>query len=894
MAKEIPKVYEPSKFEDSIYAAWEASGFFNPDNLPGKRKEPFSIVLPPPNVTGTLHVGHAIMLALQDLMIRFERMRGKLTLWIPGSDHAAIATQTKVEKLLQKQGKRRYDLGREKFLEEVKKFAEDSRTTIRRQIRKMGSSCDWSREAYTLDEARSKAVRTIFKMMYDDDLIYRGNRIVNWCPRCASTLADDEVLHKPREAGFWTFKYSKDFPFAIATTRPETKLGDTGVAVNPKDARYKKYVGKTFEVDFAGAKLKLKIIADPSIDPKFGTGAVGVTPAHSQADAAIAERHGLESVQVIGEDGKMTPEAGEAFAGLRTAEARDKAINRLKDAGLLEKEEEIEQNVAVCYRCDSVIEPLQKLQWFINVNKEFTYRASGRAPIKGIRHGEKVTLKKLMRQVVESGEVKIIPERFVKVYFQWIDNLRDWNISRQIWFGHQVPVWYKQDEKAKNKKIYVGVEPPNGALWTQDTDTLDTWFSSGCWTFSTLGWPKDNKDLRVFHPTAVLETGYDILFFWVARMILMSAYALGEVPFRHVYLHGLVRDEQGRKISKSLGNTIDPLDVSAKYGTDAVRLSLVIGTSPGGDSRIWDEKIAGFRNFTNKLWNISRYILGVIGEGAVLANNAPKAETTADKWILSRLGSVIKSVTLKLENFEFSGAGEELRDFTWNELADWYLEISKVQILDSKFQASTKEILSYLLQNLLALWHPFMPFVTEAVWQQSFGARSKNFLMTEEWPLAGYEVDEDAVGEMESLREIITAVRNIRAEQKIEPKIKADITLLAGAGKKTFEGQKEIIKILARADNLSILAKGRKPAGAICAVVGKATVCVSLSGAKSPAKSKKISADLKDAEAYLALLEKKIKNADFVKKAPKEIVQAEQAKYADQKLKVEKLKKEME
>lgn len=888
---EMEKAYEPGKFEDSIYAAWEASGFFNPDKLPGSRKEPFSIVLPPPNVTGTLHVGHAVMLALQDLMVRFERMRGRLALWIPGTDHAAIATQTKVEKLLKKQGQSRYSLGKEKFLKEVLKFAEESKTTIRKQMRKMGSSCDWSREAYTLDEERSKAVRTVFKMMHDDGLIYRGNRVVNWCPRCASTLADDEVQHEPRKAELWTFKYGKDFPIAIATTRPETKLGDTAVAVNPKDARYKKYVGQTFEVDFVGTKLKLVVVADPSIDSEFGTGAVGVTPAHSAVDALLAEKHNISSIQIIGEDGKMLKTAGEAFTGLTVSEARDKVLARLKDAGLLQKTEEVEQNVATCYRCNEVIEPLPKLQWFIGVNKEFSFRQSERNPIKGLKNGERVTLKRLMQHVVKNGEIKILPERFVKTYFHWIDNLRDWNISRQIWFGHQVPVWYKGD------KMYVGAEMPKGEGWSQDSDTLDTWFSSGLWTFSTLGWPKDNKDLRTYHPTAVMETGYDILFFWIARMILMSTYALGEVPFRTVYLHGLVRDVEGRKMSKSLGNIIDPLDVSAKYGTDAVRLSLILGSSPGGDAKIWDEKIAGFRNFTNKLWNISRYVLATVGKDGLktAGRGLPEPVSLSDKWILSRLAAVAASVTKKLEDFEFSGAGEELRDFTWSEFADWYLEASKIQINSGSKEAvsSAKEILAYVLRNILKLWHPFMPFVTEAVWQNTNAAHGKDFLMVEEWPQTLGKEDKAAVRDFEKIKEVVTLVRNMRAEQKVDPKTKLDIYVSAGAAAKILENESETLRSLSRAEKLNFLKKAIKPKGAVGGVVGSISVFVHMGEADTASRALRLHKDLEEAERYLAMLKAKLGNKDFISRAPKPVIEAEKAKLAAQKEKVEKLKQEL-
>src|SRR3989344_1007545 len=600
--KELPKAYEPKNYDDGIYKKWEESGLFNPDicvkqGVSSAKADYFSIVLPPPNVTGTLHMGHAVMLAIQDVMVRYHRMKGDRTLWVPGTDHAAIATQAKVEKLLMEKGLKnpRQELGREKFLAEVKKFAQESHDIIVNQSRKMGASLDWSREAFTLDEPRNLAVRAVFKKMYDDGLIYRGHRIVNWCPHCLSTLADDEVVYKEQVAKLYTFKYDKDFPIAISTTRPETKLGDTAVAANPKDKRYKKLIGKTFSVkSFAGGPdLKIKIIASDEVDMNFGTGALGVTPAHSLVDYEMAQKNKLPVIKVIGEDGKMTGEAGKRYVGLTVKEARRKVAEYLQKNGLMEKEEQVPNNLSVCYRCETPIEPLPSKQWFIDVNK----------PVKA--RGKK-SLKQLMQRAVgnKKGQITIVPEHFEKNYFHWIDNLHDWCISRQIWYGHQIPVWYKGDE------IYVDVNPPKDEGWQQDPDTLDTWFSSGLWTFSTLGYPNlKAEDLKNYHPTSVMETGYDILFFWVARMILMTTYVLGDIPFKKVYLHGLVRDEKGTKMSKSLGNVIDPLDMIAKYGTDATRLSLLVGNTPGNDMKLSEEKIAGFRNFTNKLWNISRFML---------------------------------------------------------------------------------------------------------------------------------------------------------------------------------------------------------------------------------------------------------------------------------------------
>lgn len=699
--KELPKIYESEKYEGAIYQQWERSGFFKPSRTKlgnhAKKINAFSIVLPPPNVTGKLHLGHASMLSYQDIMIRYHRLKGDRTLWLPGMDHAAIATQNVVEKELKKQNQTRYDLGREKFLAKVNQFAEDSKVIIRDQIKKMGSSLDWSRERFTLDDKLSLAVRTAFKKMYEDGLIYRGERVVNWCPRCQSTLADDEVEHKAEDSKLYFIKYG---PLIVATTRPETKFGDTGVAVNPKDERYNKYIGKTLEIDLAGHKIQVSVFADRAVDPSFGSGAIGVTPAHSQQDYSWAEKYHLPIIKVIDEHGKMTAAAGK-YQGLSTKLCRVEFTADLQKAGGIEKIEEYENNLSVCYRCGAAIEPLPSKQWFVAVNKKVP--------------GMGKTLKQLAAASVKSGKIKIIPDRFNKIYFQWMDNLHDWCISRQIWYGHRIPVWYNKDND-----IYVGLSAPKGDGWKQDEDTLDTWFSAGLWTFSTLGWPAKTADLKQFHPTSVLETMYDILFFWVARMIIMSIYFMKEIPFKTVYLHAMVKDKQGRKMSKSLGNGIDPLEMINKFGADALRLSMVIGVMPGGDVRLYEEKIAGCRNFVNKLWNISRFILSQPATGG--NDNI----TLADKWILGELDKIIATTTKNIEEFKFSAAAEGLYEFTWSKLADVYLEMSKIE-------RNKVELLNEILTKLLILWHPFCPFVTEVIWLK-FHKRS---IMESVWPKAG-------------------------------------------------------------------------------------------------------------------------------------------------------------
>jgi valyl-tRNA synthetase len=745
------KPYSPQDTENKIYSMWEKSGFFNPETCieKGKTKkdaEVFSIVLPPPNVTGTLHIGHALMLVIEDIMIRFARMNGKRTLWLPGTDHAAIATQSKVEALLQKEErKRRYDLGREEFLKKVEAYAKSSHDTIVNQIRKMGSSVDWSREAFTLDEKRNLAVRTAFKKMYDNGLIYRGMKVINWDPKGQTVISDDEIEYKENKTTLYTFRYSKDFPIPIATTRPETKIGDTAVAVHPEDERYKNYIGKEYEVNFVDVKLKIKIVADLEVDRDFGTGAVGITPAHSKIDEEIARRHNLRSVQVIDEYARIKLPNSD-LNGLKVDEARKKIVEWLKTNGLLEKEEIIVQNIATAERTGGIIEPIPKLQWFIDVDKKFKISSSR---IRGIKSGSEVSLKDLMRKVVENGQIEIIPDRFKKIYFHWIDNLRDWCISRQIWYGHQIPVWYRkktsdsepQDSKYQdntvelNNEIYCGVEAPSGDGWVQDEDTLDTWFSSGLWTFSTLGWPEYTEDLQTYHPTSVLETGYDILFFWVARMILMTTCLLGDIPFRTVYLHGLVRDGKGQKMSKSLGNIIDPLTMIEKYGADATRLSLIIGTGPGNDSKLSEDKIRGYKNFSNKIWNIARFVLENTEDaiGKIDFNNLTDNLTDTDKALKKEADKLFLEITHDMENFKFYLAGEKLYHYAWHTFADIILEESK-KIFAEKSQvkiSSRKHLLSYILRTLLICLHPFIPFVTEEIWQLM---KNRELLMVEKWP----------------------------------------------------------------------------------------------------------------------------------------------------------------
>ncbi len=726
----LEKAYDAHEHEGRIYRKWEESGYFNPDNLPDSHQEPFSIVLPPPNVTGTLHCGHATMLAIQDTIVRFKRMQGFKALWLPGTDHAAIATQSKVEKeITKKEGKSRYDLGREELLRRIDVFAQESHDTIVNQCKSMGSSLDWSREAFTLDKTRTNAVNTAFKIMYDAGLIYRGQRVINWDPKGQTTISDDEIIYEEREATLYTFKYSHDFPIAISTTRPETKFGDVAVAVHPDDERYAVYVGKTFETNFCGTPLSIKIIADRNVEKDFGTGALGVTPAHSKIDEEMAHANDLPFVQVIDERGKMTT-GGDDIIGKKTAEARELVAQKIRDAGLMLEEKKRTQNVSTAERTGAIIEPLPKLQWFVAVNKEFPFPHKNKTIAK---EGEMVSLKTLMHRAVESGETTILPERFAKVYDHWIDNLRDWCISRQIWYGHRIPVWYPEGIMVDNMNnvLKVQTEKPSEGNWIQDPDTLDTWFSSGLWTFSTLGWPEKTDDFKTYHPNSLLETGWDILFFWVARMILMSTYLVGEVPFKNVYLHGMALGKDGKKMSKSSGTALDPLEVTEKYGTDALRMALIVGNAPGNDFKLYDEKIKAYKHFANKIWNASRFVLSNVSiintDESVLI---PEDVLTLDTWRTTH-----KTITEHMEAYNLHLAGEALYSYFWHTFADVIIEQAKPRLQSDSGtdKKSTETLLTILLTEQLRALHPFMPFVTEAVWETIYGDTKENTLMIASW-----------------------------------------------------------------------------------------------------------------------------------------------------------------
>jgi valyl-tRNA synthetase len=733
------KPFDPASAEARISALWEKADYANPDTCIEKGvtaadAETYSIVLPPPNVTGTLHMGHAAMLAIEDILIRTARMQGKRTLWIPGTDSAAIATQAKVEgEIYKKEKKTRHDLGREELLKRIEIFVEESKATIINQVKRMGSSLDWSRYAYTLDEKRYGAVMEAFVRMYDAGLIYRGDRIVNWDPKLQTTVSDDEIEYVEQKDPFYYFQYG---PFVIGTVRPETKFGDKYVVMHPDDARYAEYKhGQTIDLEWINGPITATVIKDQAAVMETGSGVMTITPAHSNIDFEIAQRHKLDIEKVIDERGILLPIAGE-FAGQHIKKARAAIVEKLQAKGLVTKvDENYMHNVATNSRGGGIIEPQIKRQWFIDVNKEVEFPD----PSTGLRAGgTKSSLKGKMREVVENGTTKIMPERYERIYYHWIDNLRDWNISRQIWFGHRIPAWHRPKDGVPSAtrgieegEIYVGLTAPEGDDWKQDEDVLDTWFSSGLWTFSTLGWPEETADLKTYHPTAVLETGYDILFFWVARMILMSTFLVGEVPFKNVYLHGLVRDGQGRKMSKSLGNIIDPLVMIEKYGADATRLSLIMGAAPGTDIKLSEDRVRGFKHFANKLWNISRFVLE---NHEVITEESPYG--SEDQKLVDEARALAAEVTKHIENFRLDLASDLTYHFVWDRFAAEILEESKpiLKAEHSLARISRQKALYEILIISLKLLHPFMPFVTEAIWQE-LPQKDSAQLMVAKWPV---------------------------------------------------------------------------------------------------------------------------------------------------------------
>lgn len=899
----LEKAYDPKGTEDRIYAMWEDSGAFKADA--NSTKEPFTISMPPPNATGQLHLGHAVMLALEDIFTRFARMQGKEALWVPGTDHAAIATESVVIKKIQKEEKianPRTKYGREGLVAKIAEFVEQSQGSIRGQVRKMGSSCDWSRERYTMDPSLNRCVNEVFKKMYNDGLIYRGERVVNWDTALQTTISDDEIEYKDTEAVLYTIEYisaklTGGEPVLVCTSRPETKIGDSALVVHPDDERYKHLIGKTFTIDWPrGQQITISIIADHTIDPAFGTGVLGLTPFHSKIDYEIWQRHKQEipemPMKVIGEDGRMT-DAIKGYAGMTVEECRAAFVEDMREAGRLIKEDKYIQPLSISYRSGKAVEALPKLQWFIDVNKKFNGWSGQWA-------GKSLSLKEVMQDCVRSRDITIVPERFEKTYFQWIDNLQDWCISRQIWWGHRVPVWYKGEE------IYVGVIAPDGEGWEQDSDTLDTWFSSAMWTWSTLIDPalaldpsltlnellERSPDFKKFHPTSVMETGYDILFFWVARMILMTTYATGQIPFKTVYLHGLIRTRDGAKMSKSKPETmIDPLDMISKYGADALRLSMIVGQSPGADSRLYEEKIAGYRNFINKLWNASRFVLmqcEAAGIDPKSIESLPDVSTLslADRAILHASEILIEDVTKGMETYSLSETGEKLYSFTWDYFCDWYLELSK--------GTANHAVLVHVLRRLYKLLHPYCPFITEELWAQIKPA-SAGMLMAEAWPVAKEErKDQKAFDELQTLIDVVTAIRRLRTEQAVEPGKEVTVTLVSGKHGTGLEEQEAHIRRLGKIGSLQISSDAQNLENVASVFLADIEVHLSLEGLVDVEKEKaSLSKEKENLEKFIGGLEAKLGNEQFVARAPEALVAEQKGKLEEAKGKLLKIEERL-
>ncbi len=860
--KHLPTVYDPKEVEDRWYRYWLENKYFHGE--PDAKHEPFSVVIPPPNVTANLHIGHALDNTMQDILVRFNRMNGKNTTWIPGTDHAGIATQIKVEQMLREQeGITRHDLGRDEFLKRVWAWKEKYGSTIINQLKKLGASCDWDRERFTMDEGCSQAVREVFVRLYEKGLIYQGDYIINWCPRCQTALSDVEVEHTDMQGHFWHIRY----PFAdgsgyitIATTRPETMLGDTAIAVHPDDERYQSIIGKEVILPLVGRHIP--IVADEYVDPEFGTGMVKITPGHDPNDFEVGQRHSLPIETVIGFNAKMTENAGK-YAGMDRYEAREAIVKELAEGGFLVKTEDCQHAVSTCYRCNTIIEPLVSKQWFVKMKP----------------------LAEPAIAAVKEGRIKFYPDRFSKLYLSWVENVRDWCISRQLWWGHRIPVWYCDD----CGEVIVAREEPtkcpkcNSTKLHQDPDVLDTWFSSALWPFSTMGWPEQTKELNYFYPTSVLVTGFDIIYFWVARMIFMGIEFMGEIPFHDVCIHGLVRDHLGRKMSKSLGNGIDPLEIIADYGADALRYTLVNGVAPGNDMRFHQDKVEASRNFMNKIWNASRFALMHLGSEVP---EECEPSLLANRWFLTRLKHTLDALTRNLQNYDIGEGARLLYDFVWGEFCDWFIELSKPALYGHMGEAAKKEtsyVLWLSLDTILKMLHPYVPFITEEIWQTM--PHEGASIMVEMWPLENLSFeDNDAERDMTELVELITQIRNIRAELGVLPS--KEIRII-------YEGrllpeQIAYLKALAKASEIVPLTE--KPEKAVTAVVAGITAYMPLADMIDLDKEMaRIKAEIAKMDKEIALASGKLKNPGFVDKAPAVVVEKEREKLSDYQSKREKL-----
>ena len=850
--------YEPAAVEARWYPIWEKHGYFRPE-VPS-RKKPFSIVIPPPNVTGSLHMGHALDNSLQDIVVRMKRMDGFNTLWQPGTDHAGIATQVVVERQLAAEGKKKDELGREAFVKRVWQWKEESGGAIIRQLKRLGASCDWSRERFTMDEGLSRAVREVFVRLYKEGLIYRDDYIVNWCPRCQTVLSDLEVEREERDAEFVYIKYG---PLTLGTVRPETKLGDTGLAVHPKDKRYKKYVGKTLDIPSVDGNIRVKVVADAAVDPKFGTGVIKVTPGHDPVDFEIGRRHKLPVRTVIGFDGRMTAAAGK-YAGMDRFETRKKIVEDMQALGLIDHIEPYRHAVGVCYRCKTVVEPLVSKQWYVNV------KPLARKAVAAVR----------------TRKIRIIPRGWTKTYDHWMNNIRPWCISRQLWWGHRIPAWYcEKDGSVHVSRTDLAACPTCKGPVRQDPDVLDTWFSSGLWPFSTLGWPDKTPELRMFYPTSLLVTGYDILFFWVARMAMLGLHVMKQVPFRDVYIHTLVRDPEGQKMSKTKGNVVDPVVLMDKYGTDALRFTMAgIAVPSVRDVRIADDRLEASRNFANKLWNASRLVLSNL-EGYDPSAAPAGTPDLAARWITSRLASTVAEVRAALDSYRFNDAANALYQFVWSELCDWYLEIAKLALYqtdDPARRRATQHTLVTTLETTLRLLHPFMPFITEEIWQRL--PHDGDSIMIAPYPKAvRRRVDATAERDMAVLMGAVAAIRTIRGEMRVPPGVTLAVTAkTAGTHGALLREHAALVQALARA-TLTVDPRATRPRASALGVVGGTELYVTLEGVVDlGAERQRLEKEIRRAEEAIAFGRAKLARPEFAERAPAEIVEKEREKLVEQ------------
>ena len=850
MSKELAKAYEPQEVEGRIYDFWMQGGYFHAEVDP--KKKPYTIVIPPPNITGQLHMGHAWDETLQDILIRWKRMQGYSALWLPGTDHASIATEAKIVEAMREEGLSKEDLGREAFLERAWAWKDKFGGRILEQLKLLGSSCDWDRLRFTMDEGCSKAVRHVFVKLYEEGLIYRGERIINWCPHCKTAISDAEVIFEEQQGSFWHLRY----PLAdgsgyiqLATTRPETMLGDTAVAVHPEDERYKHLVGKNVILPLVNKEIP--IVADEYVEMDFGTGVVKITPAHDPNDFEVGRRHNLPVINVMNEDGSINENGGK-YAGLSGMEARKQIVKDLEESGYLIKVEPLKHNVGTCQRCHTVVEPRVSTQWFVKMEP----------------------LAKPAIDVVKDGTIRFIPERLEKTYYNWMENIKDWCISRQLWWGHRIPAWYCEDcGETIVSEMNVDTCPKCGGKHIhQDEDTLDTWFSSALWPFSTLGWPDETEELKYFYPTDTLVTGYDIIFFWVARMIFSGLKHMDKAPFNTVLFHGLLRDSQGRKMSKSLGNGIDPVDVINQYGADALRFTLVTGNSPGNDARYSDEKVAASRNFANKIWNAARFIhMNIDGHSVPCA--LPETLSLEDQWIVSRFNTVTKEVTENLDKFELGMAVSKLYDFIWDDFCDWYIELAKRPLTggDEAAAQNTRQVLVWVLTNTLALLHPFMPFVTEEIWQSL--PHQGEALIVAPWP--EYEEGRafpQAEAEMKKVMELITAVRTRRSEMNVPPSKKAHLAIEA-ADTAAFEAEKEAIARLAYCSGVEVAQSVPQAEGSVTVVTAACRAYLPMDDlVDKKAETARLTKELEGAKKQLATAEAKLQNEKFISKAPQKVI----------------------